>query len=88
VKGGHYEIVHICEHEHGDFTDCLSAAISFLRNDIADWLIMNFAVNGFTLKECIQSNNFAAVVYLLENGTDFNAAFRFLFLYWKFIINL
>jgi hypothetical protein len=77
VKGGHIEIVRICEHQHGDFTHSLSSAISYLRHDIANWLMMNFTVNGFTFKECIQSNNFVAIFYLLANRTDINAPLVF-----------
>jgi hypothetical protein len=72
VKGGNLEIIQICELEHGDFSLCLSASVSYLRNDIADWLLNNFSVKKFTLEDCIRSLNFPALLYALSQGADVN----------------
>jgi hypothetical protein len=72
VKGGDLEIIQICEQEHGDFSKCLGASVSYLRNDVADWLLQNFEVNEFTFEECINCLNFAAFSYLHAKGGEDN----------------
>jgi hypothetical protein len=39
IKGGHLEIIGICEAEKGDFGRSLCGAVRYLRNEIADWLL-------------------------------------------------
>jgi hypothetical protein len=77
VRGGNYDLIHLCELENGDFTKCLPTAVSYLRNDVADWLLMNFPVHDFTFKETIESANIPAILYLLQNGSDLNSPIRF-----------
>jgi hypothetical protein len=72
VKGGNHEILMICEQEHGDFTKCLPIAVQYLRNNIADWLLMNFKVSPFSFIDCILSVNFPCIFFLLSNGGDLN----------------
>jgi hypothetical protein len=72
VKRGNLEILQICEHEHGDFRDCLRPSIIYNQNEIADWLLNNFSVQNFTFKDCIESLNFTAFLFLLANGVEVN----------------
>jgi hypothetical protein len=76
VKGGNFEIIHICEQNHGNFVDCLSASVIYQRNDIADWLISNFAVNAYRFTDCFHSLNFPGIYYLLAQGSDVNEVVR------------
>jgi hypothetical protein len=94
VQGGNNEIIRLSEQNHGDFIDCLPIAVSYLRNDVADWLLTNYPVHEFTFNEAIQSFNFPAISYLLENHFDFrtptivlNLVFQFSFRFWQFILN-
>jgi hypothetical protein len=70
VKGGDLDIIQICEQEHGDFSDCLQISVTYLRNDVADWLLQNFTVKEFTYGDCIYSLNFAALAYLHAEGSE------------------
>jgi hypothetical protein len=44
VKGGNAEILQMMEVLHGDFSMYFSDAIFYLRNVIADWILLNFEV--------------------------------------------
>jgi ankyrin repeat protein len=75
VKGGSLEVIRISEQEGGDFTHCLPASVSYMRNDIADWLLQNFEVGKFSFADCIASANFACILYLLADEADVNQSF-------------
>jgi ankyrin repeat protein len=72
VKGGIDEIILICEREHGDFSKCLPIAVRYHRNNVADWLLMNFKVPMFSFFDCIQSTNFPCIFFLLSHNGDIN----------------
>jgi hypothetical protein len=72
IKGGAEELIKICEREHGDFSECLPIAVEFYRNNIADWLLMNFDVSKFSFLECIESVNFPCILFLLSNSVGAN----------------
>jgi hypothetical protein len=78
VRGGNYDLIHFCELEKGDFTECLPIAVSYLRNDVADWFLKNFPVNEFTFKEAIESANIPAILFLYSNGYDLNELIIFM----------
>ena len=41
VAGGNVEIIRLCDQNHFNFNDTLYIALSFRRNDIAQWIIEN-----------------------------------------------
>jgi hypothetical protein len=72
VRGGHLEIIRLCEQQHGEFRNCLSIAIGYYRNDVADWLLNTFELSDLTTKDAAESTNFKAIFYLIGNGVDVN----------------
>ena len=72
VEGGSLEIVEMCYQEGCDFSNSLKIAIKAHRNDIAEWILSNFAVVAPDLFLCITSFNTLALVYFVEHGLDIN----------------
>jgi hypothetical protein len=68
VNGGNLEIIQICEQEKGDFSGSISFSISYIRLEIADWLLTNFSAEEILLKDCIFSmfnSSFETFIFLI-----------------------
>lgn len=72
VKGGDEEILQICELEHSDFSNSLPAAVSYLRNDVADWLLASFPVSSFCFGDCFPPMNLPAIFFLISETSEVN----------------
>ena len=68
IAGGNFEIIHILEQKGQQFdTNSFEIAIKFHRNDIGDWLILNFDTFIIPLQLCLEYFNEEAFVYFLDN---------------------
>lgn len=70
VKGGSYEIVHICDQNCGQFGSSVNAAVEYYRTELCDWMMLHKSVRPASLGLCLKSWNVRAFVFLLLNGSD------------------
>jgi hypothetical protein len=72
VQGGNLEILKICEKNIPSFTMCLSVAIEYHNNEIADWLLSNFSMVLYSFHSAIRSYNINGIFFLLFSNPKIN----------------
>lgn len=56
----------------------LSAAISVNNNELADWILANYKAKAATVSQCLDSSNFVAASFFIENGFDIKEMYEIL----------
>lgn len=72
VMGGSFAIIHHCEREGYDFSECFPIAIAYHRNDVADWILDRNQCRVLTMVECLQYRNTESMLFAMQNGADVN----------------
>ena len=78
VDGGSLEIIHILEQKGKDFSNSLINAINYHRQDIADWILLNYRAHFNYYYECIVSFNEEIFLYFLTQNAENDINFTFL----------
>jgi hypothetical protein len=72
IAGGNSKIIIICMQKYGFTPYPFPYSIIFHRNEIADFLLVNYVPHSISYERCIRSLNIGALSYLLGNGFDVN----------------
>ena len=62
IAGGNFEIIHIVEQKKVSFDETLPISIEFHRNDISNWLLLNYNTS-YQLKDSIQFYDIPSFIY-------------------------
>ena len=73
IAGGNSEIIHILEQNNVSFNNCLGASIMYHRDELSDWLLMNYKCEKVKLSQAFNWYNIKFFFFCI-NQNDYNQA--------------
>lgn len=70
IEGGNLEIIRILEQNGVNFEEFYVSAVSFNRNEIADWIYNKYGTLNITFNQCLLYFNFRAASFCYLNHFD------------------
>lgn len=69
TRGGNTDIIHLCEHEGGNFSHCVDLAVEYHHNSVVDWLLLSIKYASFSLMTASKANNIKAILFMLQSSS-------------------
>jgi ankyrin repeat protein len=70
IKGGNFEIINALHQLHADFASHFNEAFFYYRNEVADWILLNYHVTTIYPLNSIVSMNFQGFSFIVAHYHD------------------